>query len=372
MLGLIGVLIGLAIALRASVAAQVRVVGVLATQLDTPVLAPVVERLTGAPRVRERSLAGLPATEVRPSGDGPWPAVLFLNGATPDGRRNPQVRRLARGLARTGHLVLVPDLPGLARGEIADDTLTAALAATSAVAGRRDAQDGRVALVGVSVGASLALVAAAEPRLGGRVAVVGGVAPYAELETVVRVATTGTYRFARGVRPFEAEPFVRVVVARSLVAALPEGPDRAALDGVVSRIAAGASLGPADLAGLVALGPDARAVGALLLNRDPGSFDALFAGLSPGVQARLERLSPLDEMPSVGAPVELAAPPRDKYFPLSESRRLVRRAPRGRLTVTRALTHADLTPSLGEAGELLALNAFVRRTLELARADPGG
>ena len=74
------------------------------------------------------------------------------------------------------------------------------------------------------------------------------------------------------------------------------------------------------------------------------------------MQARLERLSPLDEMPSVAAPVELAAPPRDKYFPLSESRRLVRRAPRGRLTVTRALSHADLTPSLGEASDLLALN----------------
>jgi hypothetical protein len=113
-------------------------------------------------------------------------------------------------------------------------------------------------------------------------------------------------------------------------------------------------------------------VGALLLNRDPGSFDALYGGLPPGVRERLARLSPLPVAGGVAAPVELVAPPRDKYFPLAESRRLARRAPRGRLTVTRALTHADPTPSLDDAGELLALNRFVRRTLELARAAPPG
>jgi pimeloyl-ACP methyl ester carboxylesterase len=372
LLGLLGLLLGLGIALRAEIAAQARVVGVLSAVLEPPVLTPALETLTGDPIARERTLAGLAATEVRPAGEGPWPAVLFVNGATPDGRRNPQVRRLADGLARTGHIVIVPDLPGLAEGEISGRTLDAVLAAARATSGHPDAEAGRAALVGVSVGASLALVAAAEGPLAQRVTVVSGVAPYADLETVLSVATTGTYRSKGRLRAFEPEPFVRAVVARSLVAALPPGPDRTALGVAVDRVAGGGGLSPVDLAGLVALGPDGRAVAALLLNRDPERFDALYAALPPGVRTNLERLSPIEEAAALEAPVELASAPRDKYFPLEESRRLARRAPRARLTVTRALRHADAAPSLRELDDLVALNSFVRRTLLLARRGAEG
>jgi pimeloyl-ACP methyl ester carboxylesterase len=366
LLGLIGVLLGLALALRAEIAAQARAVAVLATVLDTPALGPAVAGLTDRPRVRDRRLAGLEATEARPGGEGPWPVVLFLNGATPDGRRNPQVRRLARGLARTGHLVLVPDLPGLARGELSARTLGGTLAATRAAVRHPDAEDGGVALVGVSVGASLALVAAQEPGLRERVRVVSGVAPYADLRTLIRVATTGTYRDGGRVRRFEPEPFVRLVVARSLVAALPPGRDRVALEGIVDRVGRGVAPGPLEVA---RLGPGGRAVGALLLSRDPARFDALYAALPASVRANLERLSPVEEAARIGAPVELAVPPRDKYVPQSEARRLVPPAPAARLTVTGALRHADPVPSWAQLGDLLALNGWVRRSLLLARAD---
>ena len=49
---------------------------------------------------------------VRPPGRGPWPALVFMNGATPDGRTHPMVLRLGLALASTGQLVFIPDLPG--------------------------------------------------------------------------------------------------------------------------------------------------------------------------------------------------------------------------------------------------------------------
>jgi hypothetical protein len=110
-------------------------------------------------------------------------------------------------------------------------------------------------------------------------------------------------------------------------------------------------------------------VGALLLSRDPARFDALYAALPASVRASLERLSPVEEAARIGAPVELAVPPRDKYVPQSEARRLVRRAPAARLTTTGALRHADPVPSWAQLGDLLALNGWVRRSLQLARAD---
>ena len=39
----------------------------------------------------------------------PWPALVFVNGATPDGRNHPIVRRLGLGLAQAGFLVFVPN-----------------------------------------------------------------------------------------------------------------------------------------------------------------------------------------------------------------------------------------------------------------------
>lgn len=365
-LGLLGFFLGLAFAFRGDLVAQARVVGVVGAALDAPVVGAATLRVTDPPRVLERTIAGRPTTVYEPRGQGPWPTLVFVNGATPDGRRNPQVRRLATGLARTGHAVLVPDLPGLAAGELSEDSARSTVDVARAAADRASARDAQVGLVGVSVGASLALLAAEDEDLRERLTVVAGVAPYADLRTVLRVATTGTYDDRGTVRRFEAEPFVRLVMARSLVTALPRGPDRTTLEGAIATVAAGGD--PlSDPAALLTLGPDARALGALLLNRDPGRFDALYAALPARVRERVEDLSPLRDARRIQAPVELVSPPRDKYFPLSEARALERALPNANLTVTKTLDHADLQPSWSEAGHALAFNGFVRRTLRDAR-----
>src|SRR5919201_997581 len=77
----------------------------LAITQRTPVIAPLARLVTNAPHVDEVAIAGQPATIVRPgAGDGPWPAIVFVNGATRRGRFHPRVQRLARGLARAGFL----------------------------------------------------------------------------------------------------------------------------------------------------------------------------------------------------------------------------------------------------------------------------
>ena len=63
-------------------------------------------------------------------------ALVFMNGATPDGRAHPMVLRLSHALARTGHLVFIPDLPGIAGGELSPATLATAIAFTRHAAGR--------------------------------------------------------------------------------------------------------------------------------------------------------------------------------------------------------------------------------------------
>lgn len=355
---------------RPWIGAQARAFVVLSITLKTPFLAWAVRVATDEPRAEETVVAGVPTTVVRPGGGDRWPVLVFVNGATARGRHHPAVQRLARGLARAGYVVLVPDLPGLARGEISDRTVAATVAVARAAADRPDVRGGRVGLVGVSVGTTLALLAAEDPALAERVSVVAGIAPYTDLAKVVRLATTGLYREGGRLVRYRHSSFVALAVARSLVSGLPAGRDRRLL---VARLRAVDDDAHDPLAGLRALStahlsPAARAVVELLANRDPRRFDKLYAALPVQLRAGIERLSPLSAARRLRAPVVLASAPHDKYFPLAESRALARAATGVELTVTPTLAHAVPKPSFGDLAGLFRFDGFVVRALHASSA----
>jgi pimeloyl-ACP methyl ester carboxylesterase len=366
---LFAVVIGLLISYWSWVDAQARAVVVISSVLDAPVLTPAVEAVGEEPRFSDARVAGNPSLVVRPAGEGPWPAIFLVNGTVPEGRKLPEVRNLAEGFARAGYLVVVPDLPGLTEDRITPQTLDATTQIAREISGGPDTEGGKVALVGVSTGATLALLAAEDPALSGRVSVVAGVAPYSNIKTVLNVATTGHYRRSDGeLASYEATPFLSYVAARSLVAALPPGEDKRTLSAELE----GAGRGSQDpLSGLRSrqmgdLGADARSVVGLLANRDQERFDSLYADLPDEVRHDLEELSPLAGTEQISVPVELATGPRDKYFPPSQSYRLERIAPEIRVTVTGALDHARLDVSLGDIPAFATFDAFVVRSLRKA------
>ncbi|MDP8900595.1 MAG: CocE/NonD family hydrolase [Actinomycetota bacterium] len=369
---LLAVLLGVLLAFWSWVDAQARAVVVISTVLDAPVLTPATEAVSGEPRFGEETVAGNPALVVRPAGEGPWPAVFFVNGTVPEGRKLPEARRLAEGFARAGYLVVLPDLPGLMEDRITPETVDETAEVARAVADRPEAAEGEVSMVGISTGATLALLAAKGPKAGDRVSLVAGVAPYSDIRTILNVATTGRYEkgdgsFAR----HDADPFLSYVVARSMIAALPPGTDRRALSAEMENIGRGDPdpLGGLRLRGTQDLEPDTAAVVALLANRDPARFDGLYSDLPEGVRADLEAFSPLAGTERIGAPVEVATGPHDKYFPASESHNLDGIAPDLRVTVTPAIDHAELEVSPQDATAFAGFDAFVVRALREARLE---
>ena len=367
---MLAVLIGLLVSYWSWVDAQVRAAVVISSVLEAPILTPGVEVVSGEPGIEDVTVAGNPALVARPAGEGAWPAIFLVNGTVRKGRKLPEVRNLAEGFARAGYLVVVPDLPGLTEDRLTPQTADAATQVTREISGRPDVEHGKVALVGVSTGATLALLAAEDPTLRGKVSLVAGVAPYSNIKTVLNLATTGHYRRPDGepVR-YEATPFLSYVVGRSLVAALPPGEDKLTLAAELER-AGRESLDP--LSGLRArrtgdLGPGAKSVVELLANRDPKRFAALYADLPDDVRRDLEELSPLAGTVRIRVPVELATGPHDKYFPASQSYALERVAPQHRVTVTGALDHAKLEVSLGDIPAFATFDAFVVRSLRTAR-----
>jgi pimeloyl-ACP methyl ester carboxylesterase len=347
--------------------AQARAAVVLSSVLDTPGLTPAVGALTREPDAEDTVFAGRPTLVAKPAGEGPWPAILFVNGTVPEGRAYPEVQNLARGLARAGYLVVVPDLPGLTTDEITEETVSSTAEMARAVADRSDARDGQVGLVGVSTGATLALLAAENLDVGERVSVVAGVAPYTDIRTVLNIATTDHYREDGEYIPYDAEPFLSYVIAKSLFAALPSGEERDELRAELEEVDRG---DPNPLAGLrdrptEDLSPEARGVVELLANTDPERFDELYAALSPEIRAGMEELSPLAGDERITAPVELVSGDRDKYFPVSESFALDRIAADHRVTVSEAIDHSEV--GFSDIPAFARLDGFVVRSLREAR-----
>jgi hypothetical protein len=292
-------------------------------------------RLSAAPREEEITLpieGGRLACDVyRPS--APHAALVLVHGLSRAGRRHPELVRLARLLARHDRLVLVPHFEGLAtfrlRGREVDE-VEAALRHVRRLGDRGTSQG----ILGFSFGAGPALLAAArvpEVRLAGSF---GG---YADLRHVIAYVTTGAGP------PTPPEPYNRWKLL-ALLAAFPEDPqDRARLERLAERKLADPG---AEAGGLAAgLGPEGRAVVALVENRRPEALAAHLAALPPAVHRALDALSPLAAVPRLPGRLLLAHGVHDDSIPFTESVRLAEAAgPRARLALLRSFHHTGPRP----------------------------
>jgi pimeloyl-ACP methyl ester carboxylesterase len=318
--------------------------------------------------MEESQVGGVPATIITPGwGSGPWPVALIVPGVTRLGRRHPALVALGRGLAAVGHLTVVADPEGLAVGELTPAVVHQTRAAAIAAA-RRPEATGRVVLVGVSGGATIALLVAADPQLAGRVSAVAVLAPCCDIGEAMRVITTGAYRDGRALVPFSSGDLFKLVIARSIVAWLPDGADKSTLRAHLLSLH---EYGPEPLAGLrgwpqKTLGAAARSAVELLSNVDPARFDELFAALPEGLRRSVDEMSPLAAAHRIPAPVELVVAREDKYIPLADARRFARTCPHARLTVIESLRHAVPRVSPKEARDLARLDAVLVRLLAAA------
>ncbi len=344
--------------------ASKRMLILLAGVLDLRVLGPVVRALTRAPRRENVTIDGIQAEFVTPAHRGPRPAWIFVNGAHPLRRREPIVGKVADGLGRAGFVVVVPDLPGLGEGELTPRTLEAAIRVVEWTARRDEVAGGRVALCGVSAGASLALLLAEEPEVAGSIALVASVCPFADLEKLICLATTRSY----GDETYVAAILLRRVVARSVLLTLPESDERAELLNLAGDVLNDDDKDPIDGlrgAAVSELEPDARAVVLLLTNEDPRRFRELYDALPAAARALADTMSPLRRAAGVGAHVELAGPPLDPYFPPGEAESLAATLPNSTLTVTGVLDHTRPTVSFSQLPDLRSFCGFVLRGLSV-------
>jgi pimeloyl-ACP methyl ester carboxylesterase len=307
---------------------------------------PWLSRATPAPAVEPLGTAPLDAALWRPRQAKPRPALVLVHGLTPAGRRDPRVEWAADRLARTGFAVAVPELPGLRAQRLRPDDAEAVSETLRRLAAHPAVRPDPVGVVAVSVGLAPVALAIAEPEHAGRVAVVLALGGYAEARELIRYFTTGAYAF-RGVG---GRVGLDAALAREFLAAnldLVRDPrDRAV---VAAALAGRAAPAPA--------GPEARAVLAVLANRDPARVDALLEALPPETRTLLDRLSPVRQLAGTRARLLLVHGRGDPAIPFTESLRLAAAAPgRARLVLVGLVEHVEgEAPSPGRLGDLARL-----------------
>ena len=248
------------------------------------------------------------------------PGLVLVHGLSPEGKDDARLREAAGLLARAGWAVAVPTVRGLAVLRLRPED---AHAVTASVRALRAAGYPRVAILGVSLGAGPALLAASQPGLAGDVSAVLALGGYASAVELLRYTLTGAYGFA--------ERSGRAAVHETAIAQFARA-NTELVDGAGRR---------------------------LVDNRDPVAFDRLVDALPRPTRELLDALSPGRVVGDLHAPLFLVHGRQDPAVPFTESLRLRAAAlAAGRpvhAAIVGAVGHVEAGSRAGDLADLIRL-----------------
>lgn len=307
------------------------------------------------------------ASPQRPAG-----GMLLVFGVNNLGRNHPAIVRVAEGLARTGVAVVVPDSRTLLEGRLEVGEIDGVVHAFQLLAARPEVDRQRLGIVGFSVGGSLALRAAADPRIRDQVRWVNAFGAFADATTYLASVAAHAHLDDDGVAvPWTPTPLAREVYLRFLLDQVGDRDDREALrDAYADAILAGDRPSPdPDLA--AELRTDVAATAHDLLTADDlSTAQAAIDALPATAQAFIDAISPVRHLGGLEADVHLMHEVEDHHVPYVESRRLARALERAGIlaahTEFRLFDHVqpDDLDLLAAAPELVKLLLHVRTLME--------
>ena len=172
------------------------------------------------------------------SGGTAAPGWILLHGATRPGPDHPGIVRFAAALARSGAVVLVPDIPAWRRLELDPRPAQAALVrATEHMCGDRRPRPGGVVLAGLSFGVPQVLRVGARLAGTGLVRGLAGFGSYCSLHESIRFGLTGQFRWRGGIEYLRPDPYGRWVVASNYLHRIPGYEDAECVSRALRRLA---------------------------------------------------------------------------------------------------------------------------------------
>ena len=253
----------------------------------------------------------------RPPDGQPRAAVALFLGANAAGRDDPDVINLGNALARAGYVAMFHWSPTMALQANIEPAETGNLVwAFQYLAEREYVDPQRAGLGGFCVGASFALVAAADPRIRDSVYFVNAFGPYFDAESLLLQAASRSVVYDGQRTPWEPDRLTMRVLANELIESLANSTDAATL---TRRYRHGQTLTAAETD---ALSPQARAVSRLLDGATPAEAATLYATLPAGFRRELANISPASHIDNLRARLLVMHDRNDRLVPVAESRRL--------------------------------------------------
>jgi len=304
----------------------------------------------------ERHLADLYATPAARAD------LVLVPGAVRGGRRDPRLVAFAETLARAEFRVLVPELAGMRALQVTSADARVLDAAARHLEAEAPARPLGLAAVSFAVGPAVLAVDAGAPV--DFVVAIGG---YYDLEAAIAFFTTGRFRAGPGEpwRYREPNAYGKWVFVLANAPRVDDPNDRGLLRQMARRKLEDLD---ADIAPLVAaLGPEGRAVHALLVNADPERVPALIDRLPAGIRGEIEALNLARadvaawERRGIDTTFVLIHGAGDPVIPASESEALAAALgpERSRLHLVDGLGHVE-PGDVGPAGSLTLLRATYR------------
>jgi len=258
------------------------------------------------------------------SAEQPAGAMLLVLGVNNVGRNHPVVERVADGLARTGVAVLVPDSRTLIEGRLELGEIDGVVQAFQALAARPEVDAARIGIVGFSVGGSLALLAARDPRIAADVRWVNAFGAYADAGEYLASVAAHAYAGPDGEEvAWQPTELAREVYLAFVLEQVADADDRVALsDAYGDAILAGRLAGPVDGVRLALETDPGRAVHDLLTVDSLAAAREAIAGLPAESRAFISAISPRGNLDGLLADVHLMHEVDDHHVPFVESRAL--------------------------------------------------
>ena len=325
--------------------------------------------LTGDPAVErtviEYDSGSILADIYRPAGDEPQAAVIFSMGAPPLDLDDHRLVKLAEDAARAGLVMVVPFSARLDAELIELEEIDALTGIFEYLESQDYVDPDRIGYIGVSVGGSLALVAAADPRIADRVDYVVSFGGY--FNGLDALAAVGSRHISyNGLEEtWEPDPHSVEVLALLLIAELSDRDDQATLckafvdPGDRLSLCGVADRGPVTAEELEQLTPEGRAAYDFMTEQDGTRTRDDLDLLPPGAVRKLERLSPDAVIDKLSAELYIIHDRGDKFIPYVESRRM-RDALAGRDGVhfTEVSLFEHVEPRLSRGGDVIVLDGM--------------
>jgi hypothetical protein len=264
----------------------------------------------------------------RPRSKGPHPGVLVSLGVLPSGVVDPRAAQIGEALARSGFAALLYWSPATGNLRLVPEDIPVLVSAYEALIRQPVVDARRSGLLGICVGASYALIAAASGRIRHQVRFVFAYAPYSSLWTLAAEIASGTRIVGTVHEAWNVDPLTWKVYVRSVADRLEPAEARRLRDAFEDRITWDSSktvIVHAPMRGELdegLLSADGRAI-LRLLAAGADDVETALRELPASAASLLTAMSPMTYVDDITAPrIMLLHDRYDHMIPVGESRRL--------------------------------------------------